>query len=157
LEDVPGFLPGIEQEHNGIIRNGAKLLYAFCEATVPKITVITRKAYGGAYIVMSSKNTGGDFNFAWPTAEIAVMGPAGAIKIVNKHELANAENRTEMEKILTDKYKDEIANPYKAEELGLIDEVIVPEKTRDVLITAFEILSNKQYSKPERKHGSIPL
>jgi len=157
LEDVPGFLPGIEQEHNGIIRNGAKLLYAFCEATVPKITVITRKAYGGAYIVMSSKNTGGDFNFAWPSAEIAVMGPAGAIKIVHKHELANAENKAEMEKILTEKYKAEIANPYKAEEIGLIDEVIIPEKTREVLITSFEILSNKQYSKPERKHGSIPL
>jgi acetyl-CoA carboxylase carboxyltransferase component len=157
LEDVPGFLPGIEQEHNGIIRNGAKLLYAFCEATVPKITVITRKAYGGAYIVMSSKNTGGDFNFAWPSAEIAVMGPAGAIKIVNKHELANAENKAELEKILTEKYKQEIANPYRAEELGLVDEVIDPIHTRDILITAFDILSNKQYSKPERKHGNIPL
>ncbi len=157
LEDVPGFLPGIEQEHNGIIRNGAKLLYAFCEATVPKITVITRKAYGGAYIVMSSKNTGGDFNFAWPTAEIAVMGPAGAIKIVNKHELSKAVNKTELEKELTEKYKNEVANPYKAEEFGLIDEVIVPSKTRDILITAFEILSNKQYHKPARKHGSIPL
>ena len=157
LEDVPGFLPGIEQEHNGIIRNGAKLLYAFCEATVPKITVITRKAYGGAYIVMSSKNTGGDFNFAWPTAEIAVMGPAGAIKIVNKHELSKAENKTELEKELTEKYKNEVANPYKAEEFGLIDEVIVPSRTREILITAFEILSNKQYHKPARKHGSIPL
>lgn len=157
LEDVPGFLPGIEQEHNGIIRNGAKLLYAFCEATVPKITVITRKAYGGAYIVMSSKNTGGDFNFAWPTAEIAVMGPAGAIKIVNKKELAQAEDRAEMERILTEKYKNEIANPYRAEEIGLIDEVIEPSRTREILITAFEVLANKQYSKPERKHGSIPL
>lgn len=157
LEDVPGFLPGIEQEHNGIIRNGAKLLYAFCEATVPKITVITRKAYGGAYIVMSSKNTGGDFNFAWPTAEIAVMGPAGAIKIVNKKEIAQAENKTEMERVLTEKYKAEIANPYRAEEIGLIDEVIEPSKTREILITAFEILANKQYNKPERKHGSIPL
>jgi acetyl-CoA carboxylase carboxyltransferase component len=157
MEDVPGFLPGIEQEHNGIIRNGAKLLYAFCEATVPKITVITRKAYGGAYIVMSSKNTGGDFNFAWPTAEIAVMGPAGAIKIVNKHELKNAENKAEMERILTEKYKNEVANPYKAEEFGLVDEVISPSRTRGILITAFEILSNKQYHKPARKHGSIPL
>lgn len=157
FEDVPGFLPGIEQEHNGIIRNGAKLLYAFCEATVPKITVITRKAYGGAYIVMSSKNTGGDFNFAWPTAEIAVMGPAGAIKIVNKHELSKAENRAEKEKELTEKYKNEIANPYKAEEFGLIDEVIQPSETRKILINAFDILSNKQYSKPKRKHGSIPL
>jgi len=157
LEDVPGFLPGTEQEHAGIIRNGAKLLYAFCEATVPKITVIMRKAYGGAYIVMSSKNTGGDFNFAWPTAEIAVMGPAGAIKIVNRAELAKSDNKAELEKVLTEKYKNEIANPYKAEELGLIDEVIVPSDTRKILITAFEILSNKQYSAPERKHGSIPL
>lgn len=157
LEDVPGFLPGIEQEHNGIIRNGAKLLYAFCEATVPKITVITRKAYGGAYIVMSSKNTGGDFNFAWPTAEIAVMGPAGAIKIVHKHELSLAENKAELEKFLSDKYKNEVANPYKAEEIGLIDEVITPANTRDILITSFEILSNKQYSKPARKHGNVPL
>ncbi|MDD3080314.1 MAG: acyl-CoA carboxylase subunit beta [Paludibacter sp.] len=157
LEDVPGFLPGIEQEHSGIIRNGAKLVYAFCEATVPKITVITRKAYGGAYIVMSSKNTGGDFNFAWPSAEIAVMGPGGAIRIVNKHELSKAENKEELEKTLTEKYKNEVANPYKAEEFGLIDEVIVPSKTRDILITAFDILSNKQYVKPARKHGSIPL
>lgn len=157
FEDVPGFLPGIEQEHNGIIRNGAKLLYAFCEATVPKITVITRKAYGGAYIVMSSKNTGGDFNFAWPTAEIAVMGPGGAIKIVNKHELSKAENKEELEKKLIENYKNEVANPYKAEEFGLIDEVINPSDTRKILITSFEILANKQYSKPARKHGSIPL
>ncbi len=157
LEDVPGFLPGIDQEHSGIIRNGAKLLYAFCEATVPKITVIIRKAYGGAYIVMSSKNTGGDFNFAWPTAEIAVMGPAGAIKIVHRNELANAENKAEMEKILTDKYKQDIANPYRAEEMGLIDEVINPSDTRKILITAFQVLANKQVVKAERKHGSIPL
>jgi len=157
LEDVPGFLPGVEQEHNGIIRNGAKLLYAFCEATVPKITIITRKAYGGAYIVMSSLNTGGDFNFAWPSAEIAVMGPAGAIKIVNKHELANAENKPALEKLLTEKYKDEVANPYKAEEFALIDEVIQPSSTRELLITTFDILSNKQYLKPARKHGNIPL
>ena len=157
MEDVPGFLPGIDQEHSGIIRNGAKLLYAFCEATVPKITIITRKAYGGAYVVMSSKNIGGDFNFAWPTAEIAVMGPAGAIKIVNRKELAEAENKTELARMLTEKYKNEIANPYKAEELGLIDEVINPSDTRKILIVAFEILSNKQYAKPERKHGNIPL
>ena len=157
LEDVPGFLPGINQEHTGIIRNGAKLLYAFCEASVPKITVIIRKSYGGAYIVMSSKNTGGDFNFAWPTAEIAVMGPEGAIKIVNKNELANAENKAELEKKLIAKYKNEIANPYRAEEMGLIDEVITPSDTREILITAFKVLENKQYIKPERKHGSIPL
>ncbi len=136
---------------------GAKLLYAFCEATVPKITVIIRKAYGGAYIVMSSKNTGGDFNFAWPSAEIAVMGPAGAIKIVHRTELAKAENKEEMERILTEKYKSDIANPYRAEEMGLIDEVINPSDTRKILITAFQVLSNKQVAKAERKHGSIPL
>lgn len=157
LEDVPGFLPGVDQEHSGIIKHGAKLLYAFCEATVPKITVILRKSYGGAYIVMSSKNTGGDFNFAWPTAEIAVMGPAGAIKIVNRAELAKAENRDELEKELIDKYKNEIANPFRAEELGLIDEVIKPSDTRNILITAFDMLSNKQYSPLSKKHGSIPL
>lgn len=157
LEDVPGFMPGISQEHNGIIRNGAKLLYAFCEATVPKVTVITRKAYGGAYIVMSSKNTGGDFNFAWPSAEIAVMGPAGAIKIIHKHDLKNAADKAKLEKDLTEKYKAEVSNPYRAEEIGLIDEVIMPETTREVLITAFEIMKNKQFTKPERKHGNMPL
>ncbi|MPM46749.1 Propionyl-CoA carboxylase beta chain [bioreactor metagenome] len=157
LEDVPGFMPGSEQEHTGIIRNGAKLLYAFCEATVPRVTVITRKAYGGAFIVMNSLGIGGDFNFAWPTAEIAVMGPAGAIKIVNKAELAAASDREAVEKELVEKYKDEIANPFKAEELGMIDDVIKPSKTRQVLITAFDILANKQYSQPERKHGNIPL
>lgn len=157
LEDVPGFLPGAEQEHAGIIRNGAKLLYAFCEATVPKITVITRKAYGGAFVVMNSLGTGGDFNFAWPTAEIAVMGPEGAIKIVNRAELAKADDRKALEKELTDKYKNEIANPFKAEELAMIDEVINPAQTRNILITAFDILSNKQYTTPERKHGNIPL
>ena len=157
LEDVPGFLPGMEQEHNGIIRNGAKLLYAFCEATVPKITVITRKAYGGAFVVMNSLGTGGDFNFAWPTAEIAVMGPEGAIKIVNRAELSKAEDRKKLEKELTEKYKNEIANPFKAEELAMIDEVINPSYTRNILITAFDILSNKQYTTPERKHGNMPL
>lgn len=157
LEDVPGFMPGVEQEHTGIIRNGAKLLYAFCEATVPRITIITRKAYGGAFVVMNSLGIGGDFNFAWPTAEIAVMGPAGAIKIVNRAELAASKNRDELEKELIEKYKDEIANPFKAEELGMIDDVIMPSKTREVLITVFDILSNKQYSQPERKHGNIPL
>ncbi|NLO70863.1 MAG: acyl-CoA carboxylase subunit beta [Porphyromonadaceae bacterium] len=157
LEDVPGFMPGEEQEHTGIIRNGAKLLYAFCESTVPRITIITRKAYGGAFVVMNSLGIGGDFNFAWPTAEIAVMGPAGAIKIVNRAELAAAEDKAALEKELIEKYKDEIANPFKAEELGMIDDVIKPSETRQVLITAFDILSNKQYSQPERKHGNIPL
>ena len=157
LEDVPGFLPGVDQEHMGIIRNGSKLLYAFCEATVPRITIITRKAYGGAFVVMNSLGIGGDFNFAWPTAEIAVMGPAGAIKIVNRAELMASSDRGKLEKELIEKYKEEIANPFKAEELGMIDDVIMPSETRRVLITAFDILSNKQYSQPERKHGNIPL
>lgn len=157
LEDVPGFMPGAEQEHAGIIRNGAKLLYAFCEATVPRVTIITRKAYGGAYVVMNSLGIDGDFNFAWPTAEVAVMGPSGAIKIVNKAELAAAEDRQAKEKELTEKYKDEIANPFKAEELGMIDDVIMPSKTRETLITVFDILSNKQSAQPEKKHGNIPL
>ena len=157
LEDVPGFLPGVDQEHMGIIRNGSKLLYAFCAATVPRITIITRKAYGGAFVVMNSLGIGGDFNFAWPTAEIAVMGPAGAIKIVNRAELMASSDRGKLEKELIEKYKEEIANPFKAEELGMIDDVIMPSDTRRVLITAFDILSNKQYSQPERKHGNIPL
>ena len=157
LEDVPGFLPGVDQEHMGIIRNGSKLLYTFCEATVPRITIITRKAYGGAFVVMNSLGIGGDFNFAWPTAEIAVMGPAGAIKIVNRAELLASTDREKLEKELIEKYKEEIANPFKAEELGMIDDVIMPSDTRRVLITAFDILSNKQYSQPERKHGNIPL
>lgn len=157
LEDVPGFLPGIDQEHSGIIRNGAKLLYAFCEATVPRITIITRKAYGGAFVVMNSIGIGGDFNFAWPTAEIAVMGPSGAVKIVNRTELGEAPDRKALEKELIDQYKDEIANPFKAEELGMIDDVIKPSDTREVLIATFDILSNKQYAQPERKHGNIPL
>ena len=157
LEDVPGFLPGVDQEHMGIIRNGSKLLYAFCEATVPRITIITRKAYGGAFVVMNSLGIGGDFNFAWPRAEIAVMGPAGAIKIVNRAELMASSDRGKLEKELIEKYKEDIANPFKAEELGMIDDVIMPSDTRRVLITAFDILSNKQYSQPERKHGNIPL
>ncbi len=157
LEDVPGFLPGADQEHTGIIRNGAKLLYAFCEASVPRITVTTRKAYGGAYIVMNSLGLGGDFHFAWPTAEIAVMGPAGAIKIIHRAELAKAKDTVQMEKELTAKYVEEIANPFKAEEAGLIDEVIYPAQTRAILINSFSILENKHYRKPERKHGNIPL
>ncbi len=145
LEDVPGFLPGADQEHSGIIRNGAKLLYAFCEASVPRITITTRKAYGGAYIVMNSLGIGGDFNFAWPSAEIAVMGPAGAIKIINRAELSKAEDKESKEKELTAKYRDEIANPFKAEEAGLIDEVIYPSETRQILINSFSILENKHH------------
>lgn len=157
LEDVPGFLPGVDQEHNGIIKHGAKLLYAFCEATVPKITVILRKSYGGAYIVMNSKNVGGDFNFAWPTAEIAVMGPEGAVAVLYKRDLDAAEDPIKFKKEYAAKYREEIANPYIADEKGFIDEVIDPAVTRKKLIIAFEALENKHLQTPERKHGNIPL
>jgi methylmalonyl-CoA decarboxylase subunit alpha len=157
LEDVPGFLPGLDQEHNGIIIHGAKLLYAFAEATVPKITVILRKSYGGAYCVMNSKNLGGDFNVAWPTAEIAVMGPEGAVAILYKKELAEAEDKKKLKKELAKKYRDEIANPYIADEKGYIDEVIDPAYTRKKLLMAFDALKNKHVNVPARKHGNIPL
>lgn len=157
LEDVPGFLPGLDQEHGGIIKHGAKLLFAFSEATVPKITVILRKAYGGAFCVMNSKNIGGDYNFAWPTAEIAVMGPEGAVSILHKKELQNAEDPDKLKKEYTLKYRQEIANPYIADEKGYIDEVIDPADTRKKLITAFESLENKHIEQPARKHGNIPL
>ena len=157
LEDVPGFLPGTNQEHAGLIRHGAKLLYAFGEATVPKITVIIRKAYGGAYIVMNSKNMGGDFNFAWPTAEVAVMGPEGAIKILHRKKLAEAEAPETLKKELITEYRDTIANPYIADEYGFIDEVIDPAVTRQKLVSAFELLQNKYMDKMPRKHGNLPL
>ena len=157
LEDVPGFLPGIDQEHNGIIRHGAKLLYAYADATVPKITLILRKSYGGAYCVMNSKNLGGDFNFAWPTAEIAVMGPEGAVSILYRRELLEAEDPIKLKKELAVKYRDEIANPYVADEKGYIDEVIDPANTRMKLITAFDALENKHVNVPSRKHGNVPL
>jgi propionyl-CoA carboxylase beta chain len=157
FEDVPGFLPGVDQEHNGIIRNGAKLLYAYSDATVPKITVILRKSYGGAYCVMNSKNLGGDFNFAWPTAEIAVMGPEGAVAILYKKQLDEAEDPKKLKKDLATQYRDEIANPYIADEKGYIDEVIDPAETRKKLISAFEALENKHISIPSRKHGNVPL
>lgn len=157
LEDVPGFLPGIDQEHSGIIRHGAKLLYAYADATVPKITVILRKSYGGAYCVMNSKNLGGDFNFAWPTAEIAVMGPEGAVSILYRKELLESDNPAKLKKELTMKYRDEIANPYVADDKGYIDEVIDPAVTRKKLIASFEALENKHVSVPSRKHGNIPL
>lgn len=157
LEDVPGFLPGLDQEHNGIIKHGAKLLYAFCEASVPKITIILRKAYGGAYCVMNSKNVGGDFNFAWPTAEIAVMGPEGAVSILNRRELAESEDPAKLKKELAMKYRNEVANPYTADEKGYIDEVIDPAETRKKLIVAFRALENKYHELPQRKHGNIPL
>ncbi len=157
LEDVPGFLPGVDQEHSGIIRNGAKMLYAYTEATVPKITVIMRKSYGGAYIVMNSKNIGGDFNFAWPTAEIAVMGPDGAVAVLYRRELIASEDPAALKKELVKTYRDEIANPYIADEKGYIDEVIDPAITRKKLIIAFEALQNKHVSSPSKKHGNIPL
>ena len=157
LEDVPGFLPGLDQEHNGIIRHGAKLLYAYADSTIPRITVILRKSYGGAYCVMNSKNLGGDFNFAWPTAEIAVMGPEGAVAILYKNELAKSEDPVKLKRELANKYRNEIANPYIADERGYIDEVIDPALTRRKLIVAFEALENKHVNVPSRKHGNIPL
>jgi acetyl-CoA carboxylase carboxyltransferase component len=157
LEDVPGFLPGTDQEHNGIIRHGAKLLYAYADATVPKITVILRKSYGGAYCVMNSKDLGGDLNLAWPSAEIAVMGPEGAVSILYRKELLESGDAAKLKKELTAKYRDEIANPYVADNKGYIDEVIDPAVTRKKIITAFEALESKHVSVPSRKHGNIPL
>jgi propionyl-CoA carboxylase beta subunit len=155
--DVPGFLPGTSQEFGGIIRHGAKLLYAFCEATVPKVTVITRKAYGGAYDVMSSKHIRGDFNFAYPTAEIAVMGPDQAINIIFRGELQKAKDPVQERARLTAEYRARFANPFKAAELGYIDEVIMPRDTRPRLIGALKALENKVVKNPPRKHGNIPL
>jgi propionyl-CoA carboxylase beta chain len=157
LEDVPGFLPGVSQEHNGIIRHGAKLLYAYCEATVPKITVITRKAYGGAYDVMNSKHVRGDINYAWPTAEIAVMGAEGAVNILFKDEIEKAEDSEQRRKELIAEYTEKFANPYIAAGRGYIDEVIEPRLTRAKLITALEMLKNKRDTNPPKKHGNIPL
>jgi propionyl-CoA carboxylase beta subunit len=157
FEDVPGFLPGIGQEHGGIIRNGAKLLYAYCEATVPKITVITRKAYGGAYDVMSSKHIRGDLNYAWPTAEIAVMGPDGAVNIIYREEIANAADPEATKQKLTQEYRDHFANPYVAASRGYIDDVIEPHQTRAKLIAGLEMLQNKRDTNPPKKHGNLPL
>ena len=151
LEDVPGFLPGTVQEHNGIIRHGAKIVYAYAEATVPKITLITRKAYGGAYIVMSSKQTGADVNLSYPTAEIAVMGAEGAVNILYRN--ADAETK---QKAIED-YKENFANPYRVAELGYIDEIILPRQTRFKLIQALEMTKNKSVTNPPKKHGNIPL
>ncbi len=155
--DVPGFLPGVDQEHNGIITHGAKLLYAFCEATVPKVTVITRKAYGGAYDVMSSKHIRGDANFAFPTAEIAVMGPDGAVNIVYRNEIAEAGDKVAAAKSFADEYRSTFANPYKAAELGFVDEVIYPRELRKRLATCLTMLKNKRADNPPRKHGNLPL
>ncbi|MEW6029513.1 MAG: acyl-CoA carboxylase subunit beta [Chloroflexota bacterium] len=157
FEDVPGFLPGTNQEHHGIIRSGAKLLYAYCEATVPKLTVITRKAYGGAYDVMSSKHIRGDFNVAWPTAEIAVMGPDGAVNIIFRKELDKAKDPVKRKAELVAEYREKFANPYVAAERGYLDDVIEPKETRPRLINALEMLSNKRDANPAKKHGNIPL
>ncbi len=155
--DVPGFLPGTAQEWGGIIRHGAKLLYAYCESTVPKVTVITRKAYGGAYDVMSSKHIRGDINYAYPTAEIAVMGPEGAVNIIARAAIQEAEDPEAERKRLVEDYRAKFANPYRAAELGFIDEVIRPEDTRPRIIAALEMLENKRQTNPPKKHGNIPL
>lgn len=160
FQDVPGFMPGTNQEWLGVIKHGAKLLYAYCEATVPKLCVITRKSYGGAYCVMSSKQVGGDWNLAWPTAEIAVMGAKGAVQITKRKELKEAktpEERALLAKKLQDEYKGELLHPYKAAEVGYIDDVIDPRDTRPKLITGLSILRNKVTDRPKRKHGNIPL
>jgi propionyl-CoA carboxylase beta chain len=157
LVDVPGFLPGTEQELGGIIKHGAKLLYAFAEATVPKVTLITRKAYGGAYDVMASKHIRADINYAYPTAEIAVMGPAGAVEIVFRKELAVADDPEQAKQEYVDEYRNTFANPFKAAELGYVDEIIYPEDTRAKLISALNMLKNKRDSNPPKKHGNIPL
>nr|WP_020535729.1 carboxyl transferase domain-containing protein [Lewinella cohaerens] len=157
LEDVPGFLPGTDQEWNGIIVNGAKLLYAFSEATVPRITLITRKAYGGAYDVMNSKHIGADLNYAWPTAEIAVMGAKGASEIIFRREIMAAEDKQAMLAAKEEEYKEKFANPYLAAERGFVDEVINPRDTRRKLIKGFAMLENKAKKLPKKKHGNIPL
>ncbi len=157
FEDVPGFLPGLDQEHGGIIRHGAKLLYAFCEATVPKLTVVTRKAYGGAYCVMNSKHIRADLNLAWPTAEIAVMGPEGAVNIIFRRELDEAEDAAARKAELVAEYREQFANPYTAARRGYVDDVIEPRQTRPRLINALQMLQNKRDSNPPKKHGNMPL
>ncbi len=157
FEDVPGFLPGVDQEYGGIIRHGAKLLYAYCEATVPRITVITRKAYGGAYVVMNSKSVGADFAYAWPSAELAVMGPQGAVEVVYRRELAAAADPAARRKELVDEYIDRYANPYVAAERGFVDDVIDPADTRRILIKSLAVLASKREDLPKRKHGNVPL
>jgi propionyl-CoA carboxylase beta chain len=157
FEDVPGFLPGVTQEHGGIIRHGAKLLYAFCEATVPRVTVITRKAYGGAYDVMNSKHIRGDLNLAWPTAEIAVMGPKGAVEILYRKEIADAADPEAVVREMEREYRERFAHPYIAAAHGFIDDVIDPRETRPRLISALDMLRNKRDTNPVRKHGNLPL
>jgi acetyl-CoA carboxylase carboxyltransferase component len=157
LVDTPGFLPGISQEHEGIIRHGAKMIYAYAEATVPKVAIILRKAYGGAYIVMSSKHLGGDINYALPNAEIAVMGPDGAVKIIFRREIAAAKDPAAEEQKLTDQYRGELANPYEAASRGYLDDVISADECRESVIAAFDSLRNKRQAISSRKNGNIPL
>jgi propionyl-CoA carboxylase beta chain len=157
FEDVPGFLPGVAQEHHGIIRHGAKLLYAYCEATVPKLTVITRKAYGGAYDVMSSKHIRGDLNLAWPTAEIAVMGPKGAVEILFRKEIAESKDQEAATEQKINEYREKFAHPYIAAGRGYLDDIIDPRETRPRLIDALETLRAKRDRNPPKKHGNIPL
>jgi acetyl-CoA carboxylase carboxyltransferase component len=157
FEDVPGFLPGVSQEHGGIIKHGAKLLYAYCEATVPKITIITRKSYGGAYCVLGSKQVRADINLAWPTAELAVMGPEGAVNIVYRKEISEAKNPKEYRKKLIDEYRNKFANPYVAASRGYVDDIIEPKQTRKELIKYLRVLQTKRDKLPPKKHGNIPL
>ena len=157
FEDVPGFMPGVAQEHGGIIRHGAKLIFAYCEATVPKLTVVMRKGYGGAYIVMSSKHIRGDYNVAWPTAQIAVMGAEGAVNIIYRKELRAAEDLQALRKRLVAEYEERFANPYQAASYGYVDAVIEPSQTRAVLINALQMLQNKRDTNPPKKHGNMPL
>ena len=157
LVDVPGFLPGTDQEWNGIIRRGAKLIYAYAEATVPLVTVILRKAYGGAYIVMGSKQLGADVNLAWPTAEIAVMGAQGAVNILYRKELAKADDAEQLRADLVAEYDDELANPYMAADRGFVDAVIQPHETRAELTRMLRLLRTKRQTLPPKKHGNIPL
>jgi len=155
--DVPGFLPGVDQEHGGIIRHGAKLLYAYCESSVPRIQVVTRKAYGGAYVVMNSKSIGADLAFAWPSAELAVMGPQGAVEIAYRKEIAAAADPESRKAELVEEYTERFANPYQAAERGYVDDVIDPAETRVKLIASMELLRSKREELPQRKHGNVPL
>ncbi len=155
--DVPGYLPGTDQEHKGIITSGAKLLFAYCEATVPKLTVTTRKSYGGAYCVMSSKHIRGDLNLAWPTAEIAVMGPEGAVEIIYRRELKEAADPVALKKQLAAEYREKFASPYVAAARGYVDDIIEPRDTRPRLINALQVFQNKRDENPPKKHGNMPL
>ncbi len=155
--DTPGYMPGVDQEHRGIIRHGAKVLYAYAEASVPKISIVTRKAYGGAYVVMSSKYMGTDINFAWPSAEIAVMGAEGAVEIIISRDLEKAQSPADRKKELVEDYKEHFANPFTAAERGYVDDVIVPSSTRFRVVRALEMLSGKRRFMPSKKHGNIPL